>query len=90
MTEPRVRRRKVIALILSGIFPGLGQFYNRQHIKGVAFLVAGVVLNWVLARALRADVLALVRPEANLIVLFCVLLALWLWSVIDAWRMASR
>lgn len=89
MTKPSVRRRKVIALILSGIFPGLGQFYNHQHIKGVAFLVAGVVLNWVLARALPADVLALVRPEANLIVLFCVLLALWLWSVIDAWRMAG-
>jgi len=37
MTEPRARRRKITALILSGIFPGLGQFYNRQPIKGVAF-----------------------------------------------------
>ncbi len=90
MIEPRARRGKVIALILSGIFPGLGQFYNRQHVKGVAFLVAGVVLNWLLARAFPADVLALVRPGANLIVLLCVLLALWLWSVIDAWRMPGR
>src|SRR5262245_54564564 len=30
--------RKLVALILSGIFPGLGQIYNRQPIKGAAFL----------------------------------------------------
>lgn len=90
MSEASARRRKVIALILSGIFPGLGQFYNGEHIKGVGFLIAGVVLSWLLARASPADVLALVRPEANVVVLLCVLLALWLWSVIDAWRVAGR
>src|SRR5215831_13124695 len=35
MNDPPPRRRSVIALILSGIFPGLGQFYNRQPVKGV-------------------------------------------------------
>jgi len=89
MINSSARRRKVIALILSGVFPGLGQFYNRQLIKGVAFLVAGIVLNWLLARAVPAGLLALIRPEANLIVLFCVLLAVWLWSIIDAWRTAG-
>lgn len=90
MTEPSARRRKIIALVLSGVFPGLGQLYNRQHIKGVAFLAAGVVLSWLLGRAGPTDVLALAQPGANLIVLLSVLLALWLWSVIDAWRMAGR
>ena len=90
MTEPSVRRRKIIALILSGVFPGLGQFYNRQHIKGAAFLAAGVVLSWLLGQAVPTDPLALAQPGANLIVPLCVLLALWLWSLIDAWRVAGR
>src|SRR5215831_11188985 len=34
-------RRKVIALILSGVFLGLGQLYNRQLLKGTMFLTAG-------------------------------------------------
>ena len=36
-------RNPGVALVLSAIFPGLGQFYNRQFGKGVAFFVAGLV-----------------------------------------------
>ena len=93
MTETSALRRRVIALILSGVFPGLGQFYTRQRINGAAFLVAGVVLSWFLDRAVPADLRALARPGfnpgTNLIASLCVLLALWLWSVIDAWRVAG-
>ncbi|OLE38635.1 MAG: hypothetical protein AUG00_04730 [Candidatus Rokubacteria bacterium 13_1_20CM_2_70_7] len=90
MTEPRARRRKIVALVLSGVFPGLGQFYNRQPIKGVVFLGAGIVLSWVLGRAVPTDPQALAQTGAALIVLLCVLLALWLWSIVDAWQIAGR
>ncbi len=90
MTEPGIGRRKIVALILSGVFPGLGQLYNRQPVKGAAFLVAGVILSWLLGRAVPTRLPVPAQPGANLIVLFCVLLAIWLWSVIDAWRVAGR
>lgn len=90
MTEPAARRRKIVALILSGVFPGLGQLYNRQPIKGAAFLVVAVVLSWLLGRVMPSDLSGLGQPGANLIIALCVLLAVWLWSVIDAWRAAGR
>ncbi len=87
---PNVRRQQVIALVLSGIFPGLGQFYNHQPRKGVAFLAAGIVLSWLLGRAVPMGSLALIQPQAQLLVPLCVLLIVWLWSIIDAWRVAGR
>ena len=41
-------RRQWIALILSGVFPGLGQFYLRAWRKGAAFLIAGAAATWIL------------------------------------------
>jgi len=84
--SPRARRRKIIAVFLSGVFPGLGQFYNRQPIKAIILLVAGIVLAWLWARAAPADPLALAQPDTTLLVLLCALLAVWLWSLVDAWR----
>ena len=90
MTEQHARRRKLVALILSGVFPGLGQFYNRQPRKGMAFLAAGIVLSWFLGRAAPTDPLTLIQPGADLIVRLCLLLIVWLWSIIDAWRVPGR
>ena len=90
MTEHDVRRRKTVALVLSGIFPGLGQFYNRQPLKAMFFVAAGIVLSWFLWRVTPTDVRALVEPGATPIILLGALLAIWLWSVIDAWRVAGR
>jgi TM2 domain-containing membrane protein YozV len=90
MPEQSTRRQKLIALILSGVFPGLGQFYTRQPRKGAAFLAAGIVLTWFLGRAIPSDLLTLIQPEARLIVPLFVLLIVWLWSIIDAWRVAGR
>jgi len=84
-----LRRRKTIALILSGVFPGLGQLYNRQPVKALVFLAAGVVLCWLVGRAAPADPLELARPGAELLALLGALLALSVWSVIDAWRGAG-
>ena len=92
-------RRKIVAFVLSGIFPGLGQFYNRQPVKGVAFVVAGVVLSWLTQRALPVDLLMQSlrsgQPVQNplpvaLILPVCLLLIVWLWCLIDAWRVAER
>src|SRR3989442_16041906 len=33
-----------ISGILSGVLPGLGQFYNRQWLKGVGFLLGALVV----------------------------------------------
>lgn len=80
----------MIGFILSGIFPGLGQLYNREYLKGVLFLMPGAVLSWLASRALPADVFAMTQPNTTLTLLLAPLLALWLWAIIDAWRVAGR
>ena len=90
MSGPAARRRQVVGLILSGIFPGLGQLYNREYLKGLLFAAAGVVLSWLASRLIPADLLALAQPSGALILLLAVLLALWVWAVIDAWRVGGR
>ena len=89
-TDPAVRRRRVVALILSAIFPGLGQLYNRQRVKGVIGLVVGLALSWLAGRATPTDPRAVVQPPAALLAPLCALLAVWLWSIIDAGRTAGR
>jgi hypothetical protein len=86
MMQPGTGQRKMVALFLSGIFPGLGQLYNRQPTKAALFLIAGIVLSWLLARAVPTDPVALLSASfgTNLILLGCLLLAIWIWSVIDA------
>jgi hypothetical protein len=88
--DPGSRRRQTSALVLSGIFPGLGQFYNRQHVKGGLSVIVAGFLSWLIGRGIPADPLTLVHPGAALTVPTVVLLALWLWSIIDAWRAAGQ
>ena len=85
-------RRKIVALILSGIFPGLGQFYNRQALKGTAFVVAGGALTWLMGLALPGDLLTQNPPvlSATLLLSLGLLLIVWIWSLIDAWQVADR
>jgi hypothetical protein len=90
MSDPLKRRRQLVGFILSGIFPGLGQLYNREHLKGVLFIVPSAVLTWLLYRAVPTDLLALAQPNATLMLLTAALLAIWLWAIIDAWKVAGR
>jgi hypothetical protein len=92
MTNPTGRRRAMVALFLSGVFPGLGQLYNHQPLKGGAFLVAGAALSWLIGRVVPNDLEALASAKvgADTILLLCLLLAIWLWSAIDACRVGSR
>jgi hypothetical protein len=81
------RRCQWIALILSGVFPGLGQLYLRAWGKGAAFLIAGVAATWVVGRLVSVeDLLAglLPNPLATLGALLA-LLAVFVWSMTDAW-----
>lgn len=80
----------MLALFLSGVFPGLGQLYNRRYVPGVIFLVVGGVLTGLLGRVTPTDPRALAQPPASFFVLLVILLAVWLWSVIEAWRFAGR
>jgi Mn2+/Fe2+ NRAMP family transporter len=89
MADPAARRRQVVGFILSGIFPGLGQLYNREFLKGVLFLVPGAVLTWLFWRAVPTDILALSQPGTSLVLPMLLLLALWLWAIIDAWWVAG-
>ena len=89
MSDPGVRRRQVVGFILSGIFPGLGQLYNREYLKGVLFIVPSAVLIWLVGRATPTSLLALAQPSAALILLLAALLALWIWAIVDAWRVAG-
>jgi len=90
MSDPGARRQQVVGLILSGIFPGLGQLYNREYLKGVLFIIPSAVLSWLVGRATPTDLLALAQPSATLILLLAALLAVWLWAIIDAWRVAGH
>ena len=89
-TDPAARRRQVLGFILSGIFPGLGQLYNREYLKGVLFIVPGAVLTWLFMRAVPTDILALAQPGASLMLPMVLLLAIWLWAIVDAWRAGGR
>ncbi len=82
--------RKLVALILSGVFPGLGQLYNRDWFRGAAFLIAGALLSWLVTRALPRDLEVLASAPLSAIALgaLALLLAVWIWSVVDAWRRA--
>ncbi|MDO8475779.1 MAG: hypothetical protein Q7W02_06200 [Candidatus Rokubacteria bacterium] len=90
MSDPGARRRQVVGFILSGIFPGLGQLYNREYLKGVLFILPSAVLTWLVFQAAPTDLLALSQPSATLMLLLAALLAIWLWAIIDAWKVAAR
>ena len=91
------RKSPILAGILSGIMPGLGQFYNRQWIKGAGFLAGLLVLTVALGRV--ADEEQLERAATTgvpldnpgpILLLLLLLLALVIWSVVDAVRTAKR
>ena len=44
MDENEQKKNPIVALILSFIFPGLGQIYIGQQQKGVLFVVIGICL----------------------------------------------
>ncbi len=90
-------KNPAIAGVLSGVMPGLGQFYNRQWAKGVSFLVGLLVLFVGLARSADLEKLQQaaatgVQPDniGQLFLLSLLILVLAVWSIVDAARSAKR
>ena len=74
-------KRNIVAAILSGIVPGVGQFYNRQWLKGIAFLAPILILS----ALIRSEMLLSETPFWALLGLL-VILILGIWSIVDAYR----
>ena len=87
-------RKAKVALVLSAIFPGLGQFYNREYVKGVVFFVSGLVLSWISSEMLPPldTLLAGKTPEGlgQLVSVMVLLLVCYAYSIVDAYRSAKR
>ena len=88
----RRQRSPLVAVLLSGFFPGLGQLYNRERLKALLFLVGGALTGFGPLSPLTVDI-DLDDPVAGLrtvLVWSAPFLAIALWSVIDAYRTARR
>src|SRR6266852_1089289 len=83
-----------VAGILSGVLPGLGQFYNRQWLKGVGFLLGTLIVDGVLG--VTAGMIKFFQsgalPENTGQFLFgsVIVLVIVIWSITDAARTAQR
>jgi TM2 domain-containing membrane protein YozV len=65
-----------LALILSWFLPGLGQLYNADILKGLLLLASYFFSYWL--------------AGASFLVLFFLPFVVWLWGVVDAYKVASR
>ena len=89
---PPKPRRPIVAVVLSGLFPGLGQLYNRQRWKALGFFVGGVVTAFGPFNPLDVDI-DLNDPAVGLrkvLLASLPFLAVAAWSVIDAYLAARR
>lgn len=90
-------KNPAIAGVLSGVMPGLGQFYCRQWRKGAAFLVGAIAVD--ASFGVSSGMLELLQssgasasPDAlrKLLLGSLLFLAVAVWSVIDAVRTARK
>ena len=95
--ETKRARNPWVAGILSGLIPGLGQFYNRQWWKGAGFLIGFMVVDGLLGvsagfvRLVQANP-SEVLPEdlAQLLLRSLAPLAVAIWSLADAILVARK
>lgn len=90
-------KNPTLAGVLSGVMPGLGQFYCRQWSKGIGFLVGTSVLFVLLISSVDPDKLQEAAktgvPLDNMGQIFLIavlLLAVMVWSIVDAVRTAKK
>ncbi len=90
-------RNPTLAGVLSGVMPGLGQFYCRQWAKGAGFLLGALVVDAFFG--VSAELLRLlptwrsgVQPENPTAFLIgsLLFLAIAIWSITDAIRTAKK
>jgi len=65
-----------IALILSFVFPGFGQIWNREYIKGINFIFLHIIF-----------IILVFYPDSNLYSIGMMAIPiLWIWGMVDASR----
>jgi len=80
-----------LALILSGLFPGLGQFYNGDWAKGAAFFMGYILLEGILLPEGWWNILRGGIPfTSGLLLRLAILSAYFVVAVIDADRSAKN
>jgi len=95
-----------LAAVLSFIYPGLGQFYNGQFIKGLLFVflwpIAALLAFYVALGFSFASVLFATQGTTEavraggalgtILSVFVVIFALcvWVWPIVDAYRSAEK
>ena len=86
------RRHPLIAVVLSGLFPGLGQLYNGERLKAVWVAATGAVTGFGPLSPLDVDI----DPGdptpglEKLLLASLPFLLIALWSVLDAYWVARR
>ena len=90
--KPKSPKSNRWAFILSGLAPGLGQFYNQDWLKGVGFFIGGLLLsNLALADlSVEAIMMGKVQFSISLLIRLVLLSVFWVWSIVDADRSAQR
>ncbi|MEQ9617556.1 MAG: hypothetical protein RIG61_00085 [Deltaproteobacteria bacterium] len=96
MSDPRKKRKNpYVALILSGVLPGLGQLYNNQILKGLIL----VALNFVISLLVRGPLVGFIesgldfsdKPALFILGGYTAAgLALLVFAMIDAKKTADR
>ena len=92
------RRKPGLAWMLSFFFPGVGQIYNGQNLKGAMMMVIGLIcFIWnsdsifLKLEGLDQAILEYVDFNSVSFVIFSVLMiGLWIWTQIDAPVMANK
>ncbi len=93
--KPRKRKKPALALVLSALFPGLGQIYNNQIFKGISLIALNVAINFLLVKSIEKLTGSRDSIPDNstlfIIVAYCAAgLVLWVYSIIDAKRTAEK
>ncbi|SEA78294.1 signal peptidase I [Thiothrix caldifontis] len=86
VTKPR---KPLLAVLMSALLPGLGQLYNGEFHKAV-WLFLGFALLTVPAIAIVALYLPVSWTSPTLFIGLVLLIALWIYGVINAWRRARQ
>lgn len=83
------RRLPIIAALMGAMLPGFGQLYNGQANRAIWFFLIFIILTVPVAM-----VIALYLPASLMVGVLAVSVVLslgvWIWGIIDAWRVARR
>jgi TM2 domain-containing membrane protein YozV len=79
----------ILAAALSGILPGAGQMYNHRWMKGIGFMLPVLIISGLLRRKVvmsGGSLMGLLPQNAETFIAQLALLAVAVWSVMDAYR----